>query len=106
MKHKLIGSAALAVAFAVVLIARPSAERLIAGMRTVYQDDGAKDKDRDENRDKEKRVLRPRFTVTSSKEAYDPSERIKLTLTLSLKKRFWSRDAEDGSSQDEVEHRD
>jgi hypothetical protein len=91
MKHKLIGLAALGVGITVVLVAQPSSERSKAEMGTVIQGDGAKDKEK-------KRVLRPRFTVTSSKEAYVPTQRIMLTLTLSLKKRFWSRDTE------EVEH--
>src|SRR5437868_7031447 len=88
MKGKLIGLTALAVATAVVLVARPSVERAIAGAGAAHQDEGAKDKDRDEDRDREKsRELQPKLTVSASKEAYDLSERIVLTLTLSLDER-------------------
>jgi Effector protein len=107
MKPALIGLAAFGLAVTALLVAQPTGERPIPGLRTVNRGDGAKEKDKDEDRDKEKRrVLRPRFTVSSSKEAYDLSERIILTLTLSLNKHFSPTDTEEESSGEEVEHRD
>jgi Effector protein len=106
MKPALIGLAALGLAVTALLVAQPTGERPIPGLRTVNRGDGAKEKDKDEDRDKEKRrVLRPRFTVSSSKEAYDLSERIILTLTLSLNKHFSLKDTEEESSGEEVERR-
>jgi hypothetical protein len=96
MKHKLIGLGVLGLAFTAVFAAQPPRERPINRVSTVNQDDGDKVKNRDEDSDEGKRRrLRPRFIVSSSKEAYDPSERIILTLTLSLKKHFRPKDAEE-----------
>jgi Effector protein len=101
MNHKLIGLGVLGVAITAVFAAQPSKEKPIDRVGTVNQGDGAKVKNKDEDNDKEKRRgLRPRFTVSSSKEAYDLSERIVLTLTLSLDERLSRKDTE------EVEHRD
>jgi hypothetical protein len=89
MNHKLIGLGVLGVAITAVFAAQPSKEKPIDRVGTVNQGDGAKVKNKDEDNDKEKRRgLRPRFTVSSSKEAYDLSERIVLTLTLSLDERI------------------
>jgi hypothetical protein len=96
MKRKLIGLGVLGLAFTAVFAAQSSKEKPIERVRAFNQDGGEKDKNTDEDGDEGKRrVLRPRFIVTSSKGAYDLSERIVLTFTLRLNKRFRARDREE-----------
>jgi Effector protein len=101
MKHKLIALGLVGVAFTAVFAAQLSKEKPIENVGAFNQDDNEKVKDSDEGK---RRVLRPKFTVSSSKEAYDPSERIILKLTLSLPKHFRPSDEEE-RDKEEIEHR-